>query len=108
MASARFLYVFLDEAGNLSFAPNGTRHFLLTSIAKERPFDIYKPLADLKYDLMEAGLEIEYFHASEDAQQVRDRVFQINSSLPLAAHSGKFAGRSAEKPRGDILETLGN
>jgi Protein of unknown function (DUF3800) len=77
VASARFLYVFLDEAGNLSFTPNGTRYFLLTSIAKERPFDIYTPLADLKYDLMEAGLEIEYFHASEDAQQVRDRVFQI-------------------------------
>jgi Protein of unknown function (DUF3800) len=77
VASNRFLYVFLDEAGNLSFDLNGTRYFSLTSITLERPFYIYQPLADLKYDLMEAGLEIEYFHASEDAQQVRDKVFQI-------------------------------
>ena len=28
----RFLYVFLDEAGNLSFDLNGTRYFSLTSI----------------------------------------------------------------------------
>jgi Protein of unknown function (DUF3800) len=73
----RFLYVFLDEAGNLSFDLNGTRYFSVTSITLERPFDVYQPLADLKYDLIEAGLEIEYFHASEDAQQVRDKVFQI-------------------------------
>jgi hypothetical protein len=73
----RCLYVFLDESGNFSFAPNGTRYYSLTSIALERPFEVYKQLGDLKYDLMEAGLEIEYFHASEDAQHVRDKVFQI-------------------------------
>lgn len=36
-----------------------------------------EPLDELKYDLIELGLEIEYFHASEDKQKVRDQVFGI-------------------------------
>jgi hypothetical protein len=73
----RFLYIFLDEAGNLDFSPNGTRYFLLSSVAKERPFFAYKELTELKYDLVEAGMDIEYFHASEDTPIVRDKVFEI-------------------------------
>ena len=34
----RFLYIFLDEAGNLDFSRNGTRYFVLAGVAKERPF----------------------------------------------------------------------
>ena len=76
-AGARFIYIFLDEAGNLDFSPSGTRYFSLTSITKERPFEAYKDLTELKYDLVELGTDIEYFHASEDSQAVRNRVFQI-------------------------------
>jgi hypothetical protein len=74
---APFLYIFLDEAGNLDFFPTGTRYFLLGSVAKERPFDAYKELTELKYDLVELGMDIEYFHAAEDTQAVRNRVFDI-------------------------------
>jgi hypothetical protein len=73
----RFLYIFLDEGGDLNFSPSGTRYFLLTSIAKERPFHAYRELNELKYDLVELGMDIEYFHASEDTQAVRNRVFDI-------------------------------
>ena len=73
----QFLYIFLDEAGNLDFSPNGTRYFLLSSVTKERPFFAYKELTELKYDLVEAGMDIEYFHASEDSLIVRNRVFEI-------------------------------
>jgi hypothetical protein len=59
----RFLYIFLDEAGNLDFSSNGTKYFLLTSVTKERPFLAYKEMTELKYDLVEQGLDIEYFHA---------------------------------------------
>ena len=38
------------------------------------------PLSSLKYDLIEVGLDIEYFHASEDRQAVRDQVFAIISN----------------------------
>jgi len=72
------LYIFLDEGGDLNFSPNGTKYFTLSCISKLRPFEAFKELNDLKYDLMESGTaELEYFHASEDRQIVRDKVFDI-------------------------------
>ena len=75
--NARFLYIFLDEAGNFDFSPGGTKYFILSAISKERPFRVYQEMTELKYNLVEGGKDIEYFHASEDAQLVRDEVFAI-------------------------------
>ena len=75
--SGRFLYVFLDEAGNFDFSCGGTKCFILSAISKERPFRAYQEMTELKYNLVESGKDIEYFHASEDAQAVRDEVFSI-------------------------------
>ena len=75
--SGRFLYLFLDEAGNFDFSPQGTKYFMLSAISKERPFCAYREMTELKYDLVENGEAIEYFHASEDKQAVRDRMFGI-------------------------------
>lgn len=71
------LYIFLDEAGDFNFSPTGTRYFVLTSLTKRRPFEAYKALTELKYDLIEFGIDLEYFHASEDLQATRNRVFEI-------------------------------
>ena len=71
------LYIFLDEAGNLDFSPTGTKYFILTSLTKERPFNAYRPLTELKYDLIELSVDMEYFHAANDNQSVRNRVFDI-------------------------------
>jgi len=49
----------------------------MTSVAMTRPFRMASPLDELKYDLIEFGLNIEYFHAAEDRQPVRDRVFSV-------------------------------
>lgn len=76
----RFLYIFLDEAGNLDFSPGGSRYFVLSSVTKERPFEAYKELTELKYDLVESGANIEYFHAAEDNQATRNQVFHIIQS----------------------------
>lgn len=73
----RYLYLFLDEGGNLDFSPQGTRHFILTSVAKECSIQIHLPLTEFKYDLIEFGINLEYFHASEDNKTVRDRVYKI-------------------------------
>ena len=73
----RRLYIFLDEAGNLDFSPNGTRYFALGSVTKERPFHAYQELTELKYDTIEQGVDLEYFHAAEDKQATRNRVFGI-------------------------------
>lgn len=75
--SGQFLYVFLDEAGNFDFSPGGTKYFILSAISKERPFRAYQEMTELKYNLVESGKDIEYFHASEDAQSVRNEVFTI-------------------------------
>ncbi|HET7626515.1 MAG TPA: DUF3800 domain-containing protein [Verrucomicrobiae bacterium] len=73
----RFLYIFLDEAGNLDFSKQGTKYFVLGGITKERPFHAYKELTEFKYDQVEHGTALEYFHASENAQAVRNGVFDI-------------------------------
>jgi len=39
-----------------------------------RPFRHLSGLLDARYDALEAGLDVEYFHASEDRQAVRDQV----------------------------------
>ncbi len=75
--SKRILYIFLDEGGNLDFSNNGTKYFTLTTLSKERPFEAFKSLCELKYDLIELGVEIEYFHAAEDTQAVRNGVFEV-------------------------------
>ena len=77
------LYLFIDESGNFDFSPSGTKFFVLTVLSSINPYDIASPLLKLRYDLLpnyECGSRMEeqgYFHASEDAQKVRDNVFSI-------------------------------
>jgi len=73
----QYLYVFLDEAGDFNFSATGTKFFTFTTITKTRPFPWDTPILSLKYDLIEVGLDIEYFHAAEDRQAVRNQVFEI-------------------------------
>ena len=73
----RILYIFLDEGGNFDFSIGGTKYFTITALSKERPFEAYIPLCELKYDLIELGTVIESFHAAEDRQAVRNSVFDI-------------------------------
>lgn len=73
------LYIFVDEAGNLDFSPKGTKYFILTALSKFRPFVTHEPLLNVKYDLWEKGIELEYFHAAEDKYETRNDVFSIIS-----------------------------
>ncbi len=75
--SKKTLYLFIDEAGNFDFSPGGTRYFILTCLIEERPFPSYDSLRTLRYDLLEDGMNIEYFHCAEDRQAVRNQVFSI-------------------------------
>jgi hypothetical protein len=70
-------YLFLDEGGNFDFSAKGTQYFTMTSVLKFRPFETSGNLNSLRYDLIERGINMEYFHASEDRQAVRDRVFDV-------------------------------
>ena len=81
------LYVFIDESGNFHFHQEGTGHFLLTVLSTTSPALIAAPLLQLRYELLPnyaCGQSVEeegYFHASEDRQNVRDRVFSVLSEL---------------------------
>lgn len=75
MARNGAIYLFLDEGGDLNFSSTGTRYFTMTCIKAVRPFILDMELAELKYDLIESSFDLEYFHASEDKQETRDKVF---------------------------------
>ena len=64
----------------MDFSSNGTKYFTLTALSKIRPFVIYEPLVNLKYDLWEKGVEFEYFHATEDNYNTRKEVFELISN----------------------------
>lgn len=79
--SARsFAYIFLDESGNFDFSANGTGYFLLTSVTMRRPFRLYTELESYKYDCIESGEDVEYFHCVDDCNAVRDAVFGVIGS----------------------------
>lgn len=67
-------YLYIDEAGNLDFGEHGTRFFSLTGVVMRRPFRHLSGLRDARYDALEAGLDVQDFHASEDRQAARDQV----------------------------------
>lgn len=69
------VYLFFDESGNLDFSPNGSRHFCFGVLTLRDPAPLNDALTRLRYSFLEQGLELEFFHAAEDRQAVRDRVF---------------------------------
>lgn len=70
------LWVFIDEAGDLNFSPTGTTYFSLTSISTFTPERLDQTLGELRYRLMGEGAGIERFHATEDRQEIRNKVFE--------------------------------
>ena len=72
-------YVFADEAGNFDFSTkNGdSQFFILTTVTADSP-DVGDDLLTLRRDLAWDGIALESnFHATEDAQAVRDQVFGV-------------------------------
>ena len=77
---SRCAYLFLDEAGNFDFSTKGTPYFVLTSVSMRRPFPAYEALDSCKYDCLEHGSDLEYFHCSEEKKHIRDGVFDLIAS----------------------------
>ena len=68
-------YFFFDESGNLDFSLNGSRYYFFGVVTTRDPAPLSVALTGLRYELLSEGLELEYFHAAEDNQAVRSRVF---------------------------------
>lgn len=72
-------FIFLDEAGNFDFArrPGASRYFVLTSVTLD-DCRIGEELTALRRELAWDGVFVNgCFHATEDLQVVRDRVFEL-------------------------------
>ena len=75
-------YMFIDEAGDYDFRPGGGRSKYLiwgSVIITGDPYILYTPFSKLKHRLNSTGVDLDRFHASEDRQWVRDKVFEILS-----------------------------
>lgn len=75
------VYIFLDEGGNLDFSQTGTKYFSLSSVTLKRPFKTHTELDTYKYDLIDYGIDIEYFHCSEDNSYIKRKVFLMIENL---------------------------
>lgn len=75
------MYVFIDESGNYDFSLGGTTYWTLTSLLTTDVNPGVMELYELKHRIIDLGTDIEYFHASEDRQAVRDEVFPILANL---------------------------
>ena len=81
------LFIFIDESGNFDFSQKGTRHFVMAGLAALAPLDSAAEMQALRYQLLSEGLDIPGFHASEDKQAIRDRVFSTFSKIQnIKAH----------------------
>lgn len=75
-------YVFSDEAGNFDFSRNSgaSRYFILGTVAAS-DCRIGDELLQLRRDLGWRGVHLDkVFHATEDPQAVRDKVFRVLSA----------------------------
>ncbi len=75
------LFVFIDESGNFDFSTKGTRHFVMAGVAALAPLDSAAEMQTLRYKLLSEGVDVPGFHAAEDRQFVRDRVFKTFESI---------------------------
>lgn len=94
-------YLFVDEAGNFDFKPSGTRYLVLASVALD-DCAVGDALLALRRDLVWEGENpSDAFHASEDAQKVRDRVFGLLQSFPFRVDATVFDKAKVDEHRRD-------
>jgi hypothetical protein len=76
------LYIFADESGNLDFSDKGTEYFTVCAVTM-RSLEVGHRLLNLRHEPALEGQDVEYFHATEDKQPVRDRVFSLIQDTPI-------------------------
>jgi hypothetical protein len=79
-------FIFADEAGCLGFSrkQNVSRYFILCTIILD-DCSLGGALLDLRRELAWEGSALDdYFHASEDRQAIRDRVYSLLAQAPFS------------------------
>ena len=92
------VHLFADEAGNFDFSrqSGASRFFILTTVVFPDGHDsVAAALGALRFELAWGGVDlVREFHATEDSQQVRDRVFQV-----LHNHEFRIDATILDKPK---------
>lgn len=94
------LHVHLDESGDYSFTPRGSRYYVLAVTWTYTPTPLAADLSALRFQLIKAGYprdgrDLVAFHARNDPAPRRDAVIGV-----LLNHSGwNFAAIVIDKPR---------
>lgn len=91
------LHMFIDVAGDYEFKRTASTYLIWGATTLiDNPSVLYTPLSQLKHELNTNGIDIDRFHASEDRQWVRDKVFNILSN-PQILFENDFV--IVEKPK---------
>jgi hypothetical protein len=91
-------YIYADEAGNFDFSTNqgASKYFTLATVVLE-PSVVGPSITQLRYDLAWRGLGLDTrFHATTDAQAVRDEVFRCIDQHALRVDATIFEKRKAQ------------
>jgi Protein of unknown function (DUF3800) len=82
------LFAFLDESGVFQFTPQHGNYLVFAAIVTATPTLFTQEFAALKYELHAQGTCLERFHACNDTQAVRNRVFALLAgSTDYAVHT---------------------
>jgi hypothetical protein len=71
------LFAFLDESGDYRYCPEASKFLVFAAVLVADPTILSLEFARLKYDLLLENQSVERFHASEDKQEIRNRVFGL-------------------------------
>lgn len=89
-------YIFADESGDFTFSRgnNISRHFIVCTITMDA-CDCGQALLELRREMVWDGLKVgNFFHATTDAKDVRDRVFNM-----IAKHDFRVQATIMEKSK---------
>lgn len=90
------VFLFSDEAGDFTFNrnPNVSRYFIICTLV-DRDLTLANTLSHLRHQLIDEGLPVgDCFHATSDAQAVRDRVYET-----MLQHDFRFQATICEKSK---------
>lgn len=109
--SSKTLFIYVDESGNFDFSSSGTTHFVMSLFVTTRPLESVRRLSKLKFELLEKGINLANFHASDDRQWVRDAVFREIAKLKEVTAHTYWIKKSREHPQSfsavDLYESFG-
>lgn len=87
------LHVHVDESGDFTFDPKGSRYYVFTAAWTYHPQALGNALTSLRFSLNKSGANLSRFHACDDQQVHRNSVVDTLS----AHHSWWFASIVVEK-----------